>query len=205
MYLDTLPKTSVEILAFLSSRIRENFTVRQIANGIGKDYKITHSMTMRLAKEKYITAEKRRPVTYCGLNLKGNSSLLAYVEGIRTSRFLARHRDLAILVKDVLEKISSPFFTMILFGSHIKGTATKRSDLDTLFVIPFRKLEDEISSAVGSVERISPISIHEVILTNGEFIGLLKERKSNVAWEAIDNRIVPYGAESLFKILETIL
>lgn len=205
MHIEPLTKTSVEILAYLSSKLRESFTVRQIANGIGRDYRITYEMTMRLVRQRYVIAEKRRPVTYCRLNLKGNSALFAYIEGICASRFLARHREIGIIVKDVLDNIASPFFSMIIFGSHVKGTASKRSDIDVLFVIPDRKLENEISSAVGSVERISPIGIHEVILTNEEFMGLLRERKSNVAWEAVDSRIVTYGAQPLFRMLAEVM
>jgi hypothetical protein len=204
MHLEPLSKTSVEILAYLSSKLRETFTVRQIASGIGQDYRITYVMTMRLAKQKYIIAEKRRPVTHCRLILKGNSALLAYIEAIRADRFLARHRDIEVIANGLREKIASPFFTMILFGSHVKGTASKRSDLDALFLIPDKDMEKEVSSAVGSLARITPLGIHDVTLTGGEFVQLLMEKKPNVAWEALDNRIVPYGAESLFKILEEI-
>lgn len=205
MHLEPLSKTSVEILAYLSSKLRENFTVRQIAGGIGRDYRITYVMTMRLAQQKYIIAEKRRPVTHCRLNLKGNSALLAYIEAIRADRFLAKHRDIEVIAKGLCEKIASPFFTMILFGSNVKGTTSKRSDLDVLSVIQNKEMEKEVSSAVGSVARTSPIGIHDVILTSGEFAQLLREKKPNVAWEAVDNRIVPYGAEPLFKILEDVM
>jgi hypothetical protein len=205
MYLEPLTKTSIEILSYLSSRIRERFTVRQIAEAIGKDYKITHVMTTRLAKQNHIIAEKKRPVTYCRLNLKGNSSLLAYIEGIRASRFFAQHRDIEILVSDLTSKISSPFFIPILFGSHVRGTASERSDIDLLFIIPERGFEKEVATTVGSVQRVSPLGIHETLLTNGEFMDLLKQNKPNVAWEAVDNRIVPYGAEMLFKMLEEVL
>jgi len=205
MHLEPLSKTSVEILAYLSSKPREGFTVRQIARGIGQDYRITYVMTMRLARQKYIVAEKRRPVTYCRLNLKGNSALLGYIEGIRASRFLAKHRDIGILVGDIIQKMTSPFFTMIVFGSHVKGIASERSDLDVLLVIPNKEMENDVSSAIGSVTRISPIGIHAVTLTSEEFAHLLREKKPNVAWEALDNRIVPYGAEPLFKILEEVM
>jgi len=203
--LEPLSKTSIEILSYLSSRIRESFTVRQIAEAIGKDYKITHVMTMRLADQHYIIAEKKPPVTYCRLNLKGNSSLFAYIEAIRASRFFAAHREIEILVGDLTSKISSHFFTLILFGSHVKGTASARSDLDILFVIPERKFEKEVTATVGSVQRVSPLGLHEIVLTNVEFTNLLRQKKPNVAWEAIDNRIVPYGAEMLFKMLEEAL
>jgi predicted nucleotidyltransferase len=205
MYIEPLSKTSVEILVHLTSRIRESFTVRQIADAIGKDYKITHVMTMRLAEQHYIIAEKKPPVTYCKLNLKGNSSLLAYIEGVRAGRFFAKNRDLEILVNGILSKFDSPFFSLIIFGSYVKETASKKSDLDVLFIIPDRTLEKEVSSAVGSIEHISPIGFHDVVLTSGEFADLLKQKTANVAWEAVDNRIVPYGAEALFKMLEAVL
>jgi predicted nucleotidyltransferase len=205
MHTTALPKTSIEILAFLSSHIRERFTVRQIANGIKKDYRITHEMTMRLASQGYVTAEKRIPVTYCRLNLKHNSSILAYIEGIRASRFLLRHRDIGVLIADILQRVRTPFFTLILFGSHVKGTASKRSDLDLLIVVPDRKFYSDASSAVGSVERISPLGIHETILSYNEFESLLQQKSANIAWEAVNDRIVPYGAEPLFKSLEAFL
>jgi hypothetical protein len=205
MYLEPLTKTSIEILTFLSSKIRERFTVRQIAEAIGKDYKITYTMTMRLSEQHYIIAEKKRPVTYCRLNLTGNSSILAYIEGIRASRFLEKHKDIEIIVNDLISKISVPFFTLMVFGSFVKGTASPRSDLDVLLIVPERSFEQEVEAAVGSVQRVSPQGIHETVVTYSEFLELLKQKKPNVAWEAIDNRIVPYGAEMLLKILEQVL
>ncbi len=202
MYLDTLTKTSIEILIFLSSRIRESFTIRQIAKAIKKDYRITYTMTMRLAKQQYIIAKKKRPVIYCKLNLKSNSSLLAYIEAIRASRFLEEHKDIEILVNDLIAKMPSPFFTLTIFGSYVKGKASPRSDLDLLVLIPERIFEKEVETAVGSVQRVSPIGLHETILSNSEFLELLKQNKPNVAWEAVENRIVPYGAETLLKTLE---
>ena len=111
MHLDALSKTSVEILVYLSSKLRQSSTIRQIAGEIGQDYRITHDMTMRVVRQKLITAEKRRHITYCRLNLKGNHVLLAYIEGIRASRFLARNRMLKLLLKVFFRKLlrrSSP-------------------------------------------------------------------------------------------------
>jgi len=205
MHLDALSKTSVEILVYLSSNLRQSSTIRQVAGEIGQDYRITHDMTMRLVRQKFITAEKRRHITYCRLNLKGNHVLLAYIEGIRANRFLAKNRDLETVIGSILQKVTSPFFTMIVFGSRVKGAASKRSDLDTLLIIPNKEMESDVSSAIGSVTRISPMGIHDVTLTSEQFTQLLREKKPNVAWEALDNRIVPYGAEPLFKILEEVI
>jgi hypothetical protein len=162
-------------------------------------------MTMRLAEQHYIIAEKKRPVTYCRLNLKGNSSLLAYIEGVRDSRFFEKHKDIEIIVNDLTSKISMPFFTLILFGYCMKGTASPRSDLDVLLIIPERSFEQEVEAAVGPVQCVSPLGIYETVLVYSEFLELREQKKHSVAWEAIDNRIVPYGAEMLFKTLEQVL
>lgn len=66
-------------------------------------------------------------------------------------------------------------------------------------------MKKEVEAAVGSIQHVSPVTIHETILSSSEFMELLKQKKTNVAWEAIDNRIVPYGAEMLFKMLEEML
>jgi len=205
MYLETLSKTSIEILSFLTSRIKESFTVRQIAETIKKDYKITHTMTMRLSSQHYITAEKKPPVTYCRINLKGNTALIAYIEAIRAHRFFKKHKDIELITNDLTSKITTPFYTLILFGSYAKETASANSDLDLLIIIPERNFEKQIEVAIGSVQHVSPIGIHPTILTNSEFSELLKQKKPNVAREAIDNRIVPYGAEMLLKMLEEVL
>ena len=179
--------------------------MRQIAEAIGKDYKITYTMTMRLAEQHSIIAEKKRPVTYCRLNLKGNSTLLAYIEGVRAGRFFEKNKDIGILVNDLTSKIALPFFTLMLFGSYVKGKPSPRSDLDMLLIVPEHSFEKEVEAAVGSIQHVSPVTIHETILSSSEFMELLKQKKTNVAWEAIDNRIVPYGAEMLFKMLEEML
>lgn len=62
-----------------------------------------------------------------------------------------------------------------------------------------------MEAASGSVQRVSPLGIHETVLAYSDFLELLKQKKPNVAWEAIDNRIAPYGAEMLFRTFEQVL
>jgi hypothetical protein len=132
-------------------------------------------------------------------------TLLAYIEGVRASRFFEKNKDIEILINDLTSKITLPFFILALFGSYVKGKPSPRSDLDVLLIVPERSFEKEVEAAVGSVQRVSPVTIHETILSSIEFMELLKQKKTNVAWEAVDNRIVPYGAETLFKMLEEVL
>lgn len=205
MYHEPLTKTSIEVLAFLSSKIRDSFTMRQIAEATGKDYKITHTMTTRLIKQGLINAQMGRPATLCRLNLKGNTQTLSYIEWIRTSRFFEKHRDTEIPIKDIISKMPTPYYTLIIFGSQAKNEPTPRSDLDILLITPDHTLRDKAESTIGAVQRVTPVTIHDTILTHNEFKELLNEKKPNIAWEAVDNRITAYGAEPLLKTLEDTL
>jgi hypothetical protein len=72
-------------------------------------------------------------------------------------------------------------------------------------LIPDKKFEKEVSTAIASIERISPIGIHETILTYDDFIEMLKERERNVAKEVLENHVIFYGAEAFYKLLKATL
>lgn len=201
MYPATLSKTSVEIIAFLVSHIGESYPVRQISKNIRKDYKITYDMTKRLAGQGILRIDREANLVMCRLNVRSNAQFLSFIEALRLEHFVRNNPDLRVVIAELLPKVGLAYFTAILFGSHVKGTATKRSDLDVLFIIPERRAEKMVSNAVASVERTTPIGIHEVALTGEEFAALLRESKPNVAKEALKDHIIAYGAEAFYKIL----
>jgi predicted nucleotidyltransferase len=205
MYPATLSKTSVEIVAFLAGHIGQSYPVRQISVKIGKDYKITYDTTKKLAAQGVLEIERSPRLVICRLNLRSNTQFLSFIESLRFSHFVKKKPDLRITVAELLPRIQLAYFTAILFGSHVKGTATEKSDLDILFIIPDQGAEKIVSSTVASVERMVPKGLHEVILTYEEFSALLKENKPNVAKEAVENHIVAYGAEPFYRILSETL
>lgn len=201
MYPPTLSKTSVEIVAFLAGHIGESYPVRQISKNIRKDYKITYDTTKRLAAQGILRIERKANLVICQLNVRDNVQFLSFIEALRLGDFLKGKRDLRVIVAELVPKIGLAYFTAILFGSHVKETATKRSDLDILFILPERSAERMVSNAVASIERTTPVGIHEVVLTAEEFATLLREGKPNVAKEAVENHIIAYGAEAFYRIL----
>jgi len=68
--------------------------------------------------------------------------------------FFTKNRDLEMLVNELLAKIASPFFTMILFGSHVKGTACMLFQVYNLFT--FFKNSQTFSFFVGILNSFAP-------------------------------------------------
>jgi predicted nucleotidyltransferase len=100
-----------------------------------------------------------------------------------------------------VSKSELPYFTLVVFGSYARGTMTKRSDLDMLLVIPDRKFEDTIETAVKSARALSNVSVHDVVVTYTEFAEMLRETKINVAKESLEARYIGYGAEAFYTLL----
>ncbi len=198
-----LSKTEIAILKFFANKIGKAYTVREIAKNIGQDYRITHETVSRLAEKGLIEKEKKANLNLCRLNFKKNMSVLSYIESTIAQGFLEKNKDVGIIITDLLKSIKIPCFTLILFGSYAKGRR-KKSDLDLLFLVPDRKSEKDVSAGVFSIERITPIKIHDIILTYGEFSKMLEEKKTNLAKEILDNHVIFYGSEAYYKTLEVI-
>jgi predicted nucleotidyltransferase len=145
---------------------------------------------------------KKANINLCKISLKADIEIFSYIEYLRALEFFYRLKEIKLIRNDLLDKIPIYAFTVILFGSYVKGTYKKNSDLDLLFLILDKRFEKEVSTAIASIERISPIGIHETILTYDDFIRMLKERERNIAKEVLEAHIIFYGAEAFYKLLK---
>ena len=147
-----------------------------------------------------ITIQEKANLRLCRLSLE-NPQMIALIESLRWHDFTRKHPDVGLLVSDIVSKSELPYFTLAIFGSYAKGTATDKSDLDMLLVIPDRKFGDTIETAVKSARALSNVPVHDVVVTYSEFVDMLSEAKLNVAKETLEARYVAYGAEAFYTLL----
>jgi len=165
-----------------------------------KTNRLTYSTVKRLGKERLITIQEKANLRLCRLSLE-NPQMIALIESLRWHDFTRKHPDVGLLVSDIVSKSELPCFTLAIFGSYAKGTATAKSDLDMLLVIPDRKFGDTIETAIKSARSLSNVPVHDVVVTYSEFVDMLSEAKLNVAKEALEARYVAYGAEAFYTLL----
>ena len=79
-----------------------------------------------------------------------------------------KKREFKLLVND-LELIPKPFICL-LFGSHVKGSASKTSDIDLLFIVPDN--EEKFESRIINISRTIPLKLHINIFKESEFIAM---------------------------------
>jgi predicted nucleotidyltransferase len=192
--------TGIGILKLLTSNLTRDFTILKIAQHTGKTNRLTYSTVKKLEEEHMITIQKKANLRLCKLSLE-NPQMIALIESLRWLDFTRKRSDVGLLVTDIVSKSELPYFTLVVFGSYAKGTMTKRSDLDMLFVIPDRKFEDTVETAIKSARALSNVPVHDVVVTYAEFASMLRETKINVAKEALEARYVGYGAEAFYTLL----
>jgi len=90
-----------------------------------------------------------------------------------------------------------------LFGSYAKGTATKQSDIDLLFIVSNIKdkiLRESIERESASYQYSHNIKISPLITDIEEFKKMIKSKELNVGKEIKEYGISLYGHEVFWRI-----
>tara|TARA_Y100000310_G_scaffold326415_1_gene391287 strand:+ start:722 stop:1297 length:576 start_codon:yes stop_codon:yes gene_type:complete len=170
-------------------------TIREISKQISADYKITHIATQRLIKQDILKVQTVGKSSLCKLNDSYYGVEIYEAENERKDKLL-KNKSIRQLYKEVMAKIETSFFIVLLFGSYAKGKQTKSSDIDLLIVSNVKNIENKVSDIFS----LLPLKTHVLVFTEEEFIRMKDAKRSNVVQEAIENQIILYGIEAYHKL-----
>jgi len=170
-------------------------TIREISKQINADYRITYTASKRLIQQNIINTQTVGKSILCELNKYYYGIEMYEAENQRKNRIF-KNRNIRQLYKEINSKIDTSFFILILFGSYAKGTQTKSSDIDLLFISNEKKFEHKMLDILA----LLPLKTHALVFTEEEFIRMKDSKKSNVVKEAIENRIILYGTEPYYRL-----
>ncbi len=164
--------------------------------------KLTRPRTLRvlrkLVKQEILDVKAEANVKY--YSLKRTSlvyATLGVVEYNRTLLFLAKNKTLARALEMLKEKYFD-YNVMLIFGSVVKGYATKASDIDLLLLkenvsqSDIRKVEDVIDLINGR----TGLKMSPYFMTMDEF-----KKKNELAKQAIADHILIEGAELFYRLV----
>ena len=166
--------------------------------------KLTRPRTLRvlrkLVKQGILEVRKEANVKY--YSLKTTSlvyTTLGVVEYGCTVLFLAKNKTLSRALEMFKEKYRN-YSVMLIFGSIVKGYATKASDIDMLLLkesvsqSDIKKVEDVIDLINGR----TGLKISPYFMTVDEF-----KKKNELAKQAIEHHFLIEGAELFFRVVLT--
>lgn len=190
----------MKIVDFLARNMDEKFTINKVAKAVGEHYSLVHRTINKLVNEKVVIRTKVGKSYLCSLNLENEKSLtliqLSEIE--KRNEFYEKNKKLKLILEDFVNSVKSQsknIISIVLFGSHAKGTATKESDIDILLIskgkIEIEKITREMYAKYGK-------EISTLIITQSDFE---KQKNKAVIKEIIRSHYVLYGVENFVNLV----
>lgn len=202
--------TVLKIVSLLRKNLGRGFTILEISKLLKIGYRPAYNHISELEQKKAIIVKKVGSSKQCFLDLENAQSrhFLQEVDLARKEELYQNNQKLKAILDGIILKISkqitASLHSIILFGSHAKGTATKSSDVDLLFIISDikdRSAREKIDRECASYRNSYNTRISPLITDMEEFKKMLKSEEINVGKEAKEYGIALYGSEQFWRII----
>ena len=175
------------------------YSIKKISSLIDTSYALTYDSVRSLQKKEIIKAEKMGNVLACNLNLSANPQLLAVSSLILSENFLNKV-SFGFVIDEIRGKLSDSIYILALFGSYAKGRATKKSDVDLLFIVQNKLDIDKIKKRIQSVLSETNMKIEFEVITS-EWLIKMFEEKQTVGREVLNASIILHGSEQYYTMV----
>ena len=182
-----------KILKFLIENKERTFNIYEISKSLKIDYKLIYINVKKLEKEKSIEIEDLKSQKRCSFKNNFNEEIFI-AENERRSDYLKKKEFLAIY--DKIKAVNKQFI-LLLFGSYVKQTATKNSDIDLILIS-----NQEDAKAIEIKLEVLPLKIHLTPITYEFFIDMVKSKEQTVVNEALKKNIILFGAEDYYRLIQ---
>lgn len=193
-------KDQFKIMQVFVSKINKRFSIRRVAQTIGKDPSQIHKAIQPLIKQNFINVTEEKQLT---LNYQKHFTPLAYIEHLRYEDFINKpgNRVLRIYIDDIFRNIKDEYFILILFGSAVEEK--KYRDIDLLAIVDTNdKIEDTERFLFRYADKYSKKFDINVIGVESVYEMAGKREELNVLNELLNNHIILYGGEIFYRLLK---
>lgn len=202
-------KTLLRIIGLMRAKMVRGMTILEISKKLKIGYRPAYNHINEMEKEGIIQIDKIGSAKQCSLNFSSPKTrhLLEYLDIEKKEELYKENPRLKIvdnLITKLTEKFISKIYSIVLFGSYAKETATKQSDIDILFIVgnmKDRNLRESIERESASYQYSHNIKISPLITDIEEFKKMLNSKELNVGKEVKEHGISLYGHEFFWRII----
>jgi predicted nucleotidyltransferase/biotin operon repressor len=196
----SITKTQLEIIKFLLNQ-KEPESIRSLARKLKKSYALVYNNLDDLHKKGIVIKQDLPPTQIITLNRDAADEYLIEAEIRRTDDFYSKNKWMQVFVKDVLDKNSTTFFILLMFGSYVQGKETKNSDLDLLAVVPRKEDIPFMEEAIG--KSYTKVKKQVVAVEEKDFLEMIHNNQQfNVGNEAAKHHLILAGFEQFYHLLK---
>ena len=203
-------KTLLKIIGLMRKGLGKGLTILEISKQLKIGYRPAYNHITEMEKEGIIEIEKIGSSKQCKLNLASPQTrhLLESLDLTRKKEIYQQNPKLKTVIESLITKLTEKFISevhsIVLFGSYAKGTATKQSDIDLMFIVcdlKNKNIRGSIERECASYEYSYNIRVSPLISDIGELKNMLKAKELNVGKEAKEYGISLYGHEMFWRII----
>ena len=192
-------RNEIKIIIYLFRNKEREINIRQIAQGLKIDYKNVYSLIILLQKKGILTLQRFGKSWKILLN--NTPHPLIYGAEYQRKQEILKNKDLLVMLDYFHRHMKTSFYVLLLFGSYAKGTNTKNSDIDLLFIVP-NELEEKYEQNIQHIASLLPLKLHLNIFKEKDFLAMKNSKELTVGSEAIKNNILLHGIEEYYELLQ---
>ena len=203
-------KTLLKIIGLMRKELDKGLTILEVSKRLRIGYRPAYNHINEMEKEGIVNVEKIGSSKQCKLNLE-NPNTKHFLESLDIAKkedIYKKNPRIKLIIENLvskfIEKFMSEIHSIILFGSYAKGTATKQSDIDLLFIVNDLKnqsLRESIERECATYQYSYNLKINPLITNIEELKKMLKAKELNVGREIREYGISLYGHEMFWRII----
>ncbi len=200
----------LKIAGLMRKELDRGLTILEISKKAKIGYRPAYNHVTTMGKEGIVKIGTVGNAKQCFLNLNSPKCrhLLEELDSIRKEEVYKQYPKLKAVADGLVSKLADTYISeihsVVLFGSYAKGTATKTSDIDLLFIVSDLKkkqLREGIERESAGYHYSHNIRVSPLITDIAEFKKMLKAEGLNVGKEAREHGISLYGSEMFWRLL----
>mgnify|MGYP001570204619 CR=1 FL=1 len=203
-------ETLLRIIELMRKNLYLGLTISQISKLLGIGYVPAYNHITEMEKEGIIKISKIGNAKQCKLNLENTKTrhLLQEADIKKKERFYSKNTKLKSVIEELISKLVethiSKILSIVLFGSYSKGTASKHSDIDLMFIVSDvrnKSLREIIGRECASYQYSHNIKISPLITDISELKKMLNSKELNVGKETREFGVSLYGHELFWRLM----
>lgn len=203
-------QTLLKIVRLMREELGKGLTILEISRRLGIGYRPAYNHITSMGEEGIAKIERVGNAKQCFLNL-GNAKcrhLLEEMDSLKKEEIYEQNQKVKAVIESLISTLTGEFISdihsIVLFGSYAKGTATKTSDIDLLFIVTDLKnqrLRESIERESASYRYSHNLGISPLITDISEFKKMLNAEELNVGKGAKESGVSLYGSEMFWRLV----
>ncbi len=195
-----LTKKQLDIFGSFIGNIFREYTYKELKElSMEKSNNAMHIAIKKLKDENLVKERKVGNSCLYKLNIE-NDTVFEYIYLFNESKLPKLAGRYIRILKEEIKKYTA-FYSIVIFGSYSVGKQKKDSDLDIAIFIEDKSKNDYIKTAVNSAEDKSLIPPDAHVITQDEFLEMLKVDYENVGKEIARKHLAMHNPMIFYSLL----